>query len=205
MTVEEAVPIVCEALVAPAGGGPHERRRRQIDEMDGLYREHSRGLIASLRKTFGNGPPDPEDVAHQSFEKFLSRADRGDVENPKAFIWRIARNTFLNAIEREKVRSKYDFEIEHLYFPTRGDCTAVESQLAAREELRTINDTLRAMPERRRHAFILHRVEGLSVAEVARRLGMARSPTRRHINRAAHEIELELRRKNEGEHLEQNR
>ncbi|MEO1078651.1 MAG: RNA polymerase sigma factor [Pseudomonadota bacterium] len=204
MTVEEALPIVCDSLVAPAAGGPHEKRHRVIDEMDGLYRAHSRGLIASLRKTFGNGPPDPEDVAHQSFEKFLSRTDRGEIENPRAFLWRIARNTFLNAIEREKVRSKYDFEIEQLYFPTRGDGEAVESVVAAREELRTINDTLRAMPERRRHAFILHRVEGLPVAEVARRLGMARSPTRRHITRAAHEIELELRRRHEGEHLEQN-
>ncbi|MGD1954218.1 MAG: hypothetical protein ACFBZ9_03055, partial [Sphingomonadales bacterium] len=39
-----------------------------------LYEQHSPVLIAALRKDFGDGPPDPEDIAHQAFQKIIERA-----------------------------------------------------------------------------------------------------------------------------------
>lgn len=157
-----------------------------------LYRKHSGSLVLALRKMFGNGPPDPEDVAQQAFQKLIERPDRSDIRDLKAFLWRTARNAFLNGLDKEGVRTRHDFEIEHLFFPSRGDETTPETVLGVKEELRTINDALREMPAKRRHAFLLHKVEGLPVSEVARRLGIARTPARKHIMRAAHDIELRL-------------
>lgn len=166
--------------------------RSRDEDINALYRDHSDELIVSLRKAFGAGPPDPEDVAQQAFQKLIERRDRSDIQDLKAFLWRTARNTLLKAINKEGVRSRHDFEVEHLFFPMRGDDSTPERVLEVKEELRAINDVLRRMPEKRRHAFLLHKVEGLSVAAVARRLGISRTPAQKHITRAAQQIEVHL-------------
>ncbi|MEM9376634.1 MAG: sigma-70 family RNA polymerase sigma factor [Pseudomonadota bacterium] len=170
----------------------HAKPAGDHDDITALYRNHSGELIASLRKAFGPGPPDPEDVAQQAFQKLIERQDRTDIRDLKAFLWRTARNTFLKAVGKDGVRSRHDFEVEHLFFPARGDDSTPERVLEVKEELQAINEVLRQMPEKRRHAFLLHKVEGLSVAAVARRLGISRTPAQKHITRAAHQIETHL-------------
>ncbi|MEM0953798.1 MAG: sigma-70 family RNA polymerase sigma factor [Pseudomonadota bacterium] len=169
------------------------------DDVEALYSKYAKTLISSLRKAYGSGPPDPEDVAQLAFQSLIERPDRSDIRNLKAFLWRTARNTFLSATARERVRTRYDYEIEHLYFPNRGDDSAPERVIQVNQELEAINEALRQMPERRRHAFLLHKVEGLSVTAVARRLGITRTPAQKHITRAAHEIEVHLLNRKQGQ------
>ena len=43
-----------------------------------LYRDYFGQLSGTLRKIYGNGPPDPNDIAQQAFEKVIKRgASRG--------------------------------------------------------------------------------------------------------------------------------
>ena len=167
-------------------------------DVTALYKAYAGRLAASLRKTFGNGPPDPEDVAQQAFQKLIERPDRSDIRDLRAFLWRTARNTFLKAIRKEAVRTRYDFEVENLFFPARGDDSTPERVLEVKEELEAINEALRQMPEKRRDAFLLHKVEGLTVVEVARRLKISRTPAQKHITRAAQQIEVYLAEKKRG-------
>ncbi|MEM8862595.1 MAG: sigma factor-like helix-turn-helix DNA-binding protein [Chloroflexota bacterium] len=55
-----------------------------------------------------------------------------------------------------------------------------------------MNQALGDMPAKRRRAFVLHKVDGLSVSEVARRLKIARSPAQKHINKATQDIAVAL-------------
>ncbi|MEM9387961.1 MAG: sigma-70 family RNA polymerase sigma factor [Pseudomonadota bacterium] len=167
----------------------------QHHQIAALYEAHAPQIIATLRKMFGNGPPDPEDVTQRAFQRVLERGDWSDIDDLKAYLWRTARNICLKGRRHENVRSAFDFEIEQLFFPRRGDTSSPERVLGAEEELRLINEALRAMPEKRRQAFLLNRVEGLTVTEVAKRLGIARSPATRHISRAYRDIELHIMRK----------
>lgn len=162
------------------------------DDITALYNERAPQLTATLRKMFGNGPPDPEDVTQQAFQKLMERADRSDIRDLNAFLWRTARNLFLKEKRKDDVRSRHDFEIEHLFFPQNRGESSPEGVLSAKQELIAINEVLRKMPERRRRAFILHFVEGMPVAAVARRLKIARSPTQRHIQYASQDIEIYL-------------
>ncbi|RMB11877.1 RNA polymerase sigma factor [Eilatimonas milleporae] len=180
----------CSSLSAVTSAS--RARLKSNDDIEDLYKEHSSYLIASLRRMFGNGPPDPEDVAQQAFEKLMLRPDRSDIRDLRAFLWRTARNTFLNGLDRENTRTRHDFEVENLFFPSRGDNSTPEAVLEVKAELNAINQALRRMPEKRRHAFLLHKVEGLSVSDVARRLKISRTPTQKHITRAAHDIEIYL-------------
>ncbi|MEM0928725.1 MAG: sigma-70 family RNA polymerase sigma factor [Pseudomonadota bacterium] len=180
-------------------GAPRANDDTRKRELVALYQQRAPKLTATLRKMFGNGPPDPEDVVQQAFQKILERGDCSDIEDLNAFLWRTARNICLKGRRHEDVRAKFDFEIEHLFFPQRGDDSSPEGVLSTKEELHAINEALRAMPDTRRRAFVLNKVEGLTVTDVAKRLRIGRSPATRHISRAMRDIELHLMRKRGGE------
>ena len=165
---------------------------KESENVATLYKAYSRQLSAALRKMFGDGPPDPDDIAQLAFQKIIERGDVSSIHNLKAFIWRTARNLVLKEKRAEDVRSRYDFEIEQLFFPLKGDDSTPERVLSAREQLKAINRVLRRMPEKRRRALILHRMDGLSVAAVARRLGISRTAAAKHVARGAAEIDALL-------------
>ena len=158
-----------------------------------LYREHVVSLAQSLRSHFGDGPPDPEDIAQQAFEQLIQRERLDDIENPRAFLWRTGRNLIFNDRRAQQVRTRYDYELESLYFPPGGDEQSPERVLLARQQIEAIGRCLSAMPDRRRQAFNLHRIDGLSVSDTARQLGISRTAAVKHIARAAAEIDDCLR------------
>ncbi|MEM7098405.1 MAG: sigma-70 family RNA polymerase sigma factor [Pseudomonadota bacterium] len=160
------------------------------DALTNAYKDYAKELVNGIRRTFGAGPPDPEDVAQEAFHKLYERGDIDSIRNLRAFLWRTARNIVLVAKRKADVRAKYDFEIEQLFFSPAGDNSSPERIISAREQLSAINACLRNMPVRRRRAFMLYRVEGLSMEEVGRRLGLSRSGAAKHVARADHEINL---------------
>lgn len=159
-----------------------------------LYSRDSEDLSAYLRKNYGNGPPDPEDVVQQAFERLANYGDLQSVKNLKAFLWRTARNLLLTHHRNADARSKYDYEVEHLYFASKGSENDPERVLEARQQLNVIENALRKMPQRRREAFLLHRVEGLSLTATGERLGVTRHAIIKHVTRAAVEIETAIAR-----------
>ena len=82
------------------------------------------------------------------------------------------------------IRSKYDLDIEQIFFSLKGDNSSPETVILAREQLKAVNALLREMPEKRRRALILYRIEGLTLVEVARRLRISRTAVSKHIARA---------------------
>lgn len=161
-------------------------------KLDAAYVKYFPKLKAALLKSFGAGPPEPDDIIQQAFQNLLERRDGSDINDIHAFLWRTARNLTLQAKRKSVVRSKYDFEIEQLYFPLTGGDSTPESILSARDEIKVINQVLDHMPPKRRRAFILHKIEGLTVSEVARRLKIARSPAQKHVNKAMQDIAVAL-------------
>lgn len=172
---------------------PNERSLPQNRQrVAALYAAYRSSLVATLKQAFGLGPPDPEDVAQQAFYRLVERADLSDIQNLKAFLWRTARNIVLTDLEKTKSRSRFDYELEHLFFPSQGDALTPERVFEAKEQIEVINSVLKGMPKMRRDAFILHKVYGLPVTQVAKRLLITRTPAQKHITRAAHQIDLAL-------------
>lgn len=160
-----------------------------------LYATSADDLSGYLRKVYGDGPPDPDDIAQQAFEKLAAYPDIERVRNLKAFLWRTARNLLISCKRSADVRSKYDYEIEHLFFAAKGSDESPEHVLEVRQQLRIIQKTLAEMPTKRRDAFLMHRVEGLTLTDTGKRLGVTRHAVVKHIARASVEIEAALARK----------
>ncbi|MEM9046579.1 MAG: sigma-70 family RNA polymerase sigma factor [Pseudomonadota bacterium] len=162
--------------------------------MADLYAGKLRVLVASLRRVFGDGPPDPEDIAQTAFERVLERQKSTEIRNIDAYLWRTARNLVLKEKRRDHVRSRYDFEVEHIFFPLKGNDCPTERIIEARQQLRSLNAVLREIPLKQRRAFLLHKVEKLSVAQVARRMGVGKTTAYKYIIQAAREIDVHLAR-----------
>ncbi|MEM7504118.1 MAG: sigma-70 family RNA polymerase sigma factor [Pseudomonadota bacterium] len=169
---------VCE----DAQSGPADSR---VVELSKTYLSE---LIDGIRSRFGNGPPDPEDVAQEAFSRLLEAGDTSKIKNLKAYLWRTARNLVFDATKATKTRSKYEFEIEALFFPLRGDNLSPETVVSAKEQLKLINDVLRQMPEKRRRALVLYRIEGLTMLEVAKQLRIGHSAVHKHLVKAHAEL-----------------
>ncbi len=154
------------------------------DAVEALYRRQARIVSASIRRLFGNGPPDPDDVTQLAFQKLLEHAQPERIRNAEAFLWRTARNIVLNEKRSAGVASRYEADVADQFFTARGDNIDLQRVVLAKEELMLINTALRRMPAKRRRAFMLHRIDGLSVSDVGRQLGVSRSAAQKHIAKA---------------------
>lgn len=162
------------------------------DRLARFYRDYSKELASKLRSMFGDGPPDPDDVAQEAFHRLIGRADSDSIQNLKAFVWRTARNILVSEKRHQAMRSRHDYEVEQLYFAMTGFESSSENVIIARDQLNLIETALKKMPAVRRRAFVLNRVEGLSIADVGRALGMTGPGAAKHIARGTADIEAAI-------------
>ena len=152
-----------------------------------LYARHWSELCYYIRKQSGTGPPDPEDVAQETFIRYAAIENREAIESPRAYLFRTAHNVMID--ERRRVRRARAVDSGAL--PQSDDRTP-ERVLAGQERLEVLTVTLRAMPEARRRSFLLNRLQGLSAAAIARMTGYSESAVKKHIGLALTELEAAL-------------
>ena len=137
------------------------------------------------------------DLVQESYAR-LAALQRGGtvIDQPRALLYRTARNLVIDRHRRAAVRAEFAPEgrgeggvpgagallpIEAAPAPAACEPEAV---LAARQQARALLDTIAALPLRCREAFILHRFDGLTQAEVAERMGISVKMVERHIKLA---------------------
>lgn len=138
-------------------------------EISRLYRDHRDAVLRYVLRAFGAGPPDPSDVVQIAFERFMSMEKRADIGHPRAFLIASARNHVLDQRRREKVRYAYAKDVKAA--GEAADDFDPERVLLAKQQWTTLERAIQAMDPRRRDVLIMSRMQGLSSAEIARRMG----------------------------------
>ena len=141
-----------------------------------LYRRHWAELCAYARRTFGLGPPDPEDIAQAAFARFAALPANAEVANPRAFLFRTAHNIGVDA-HRSRARGAAAALDPQLHADGRD--FSPEDVLVSREELARLEAAIAALKPRQRTALLLHRLDELSFAEIGRRMGVSPSGARK--------------------------
>ncbi|MEM1112868.1 MAG: sigma-70 family RNA polymerase sigma factor [Pseudomonadota bacterium] len=176
----------------PASSDSHSSLSVEREMLANLYIDFAPILAKSLRRAFGNGPPDPEDAAQQAFERVLERTDLAAIRDLKAFLWGTARNFMLSGSRSAATAFKYQRDVTAKFYSHQSYGIDPQRVINAREHVAQINAALERMPERRRRAFYLRRVEGLAIREVAQRLGISPAATSKHIAAASAELDILL-------------
>ncbi|WP_162906600.1 RNA polymerase sigma factor [Algihabitans albus] len=157
-----------------------------------LHRDHWRDLCRYLAASFGQGPPEPEDIAQLAFARVAAHEDFRSIENPKAFLWRVAQNIALSEKRSQAVRDRRPQEIDGLPLGSRDEEVTPERVLVAKQQIAVIAAALDAMPAKRRRMLVLNRIEGLSFAEIARRTSLSQTAVKKHVARAMIDLDAIL-------------
>ncbi|MDC7787773.1 sigma-70 family RNA polymerase sigma factor [Rhodoplanes sp. TEM] len=152
-----------------------------------------RGRLERLIRRIIGDPHLAEDLVQEAFLK-VSRAAAGTaVEDHRGYLVRTARNLALDHRRRlEVMRPAEDSDAAFRALPDAAPNP--EAVLADRQALAAAMAALARLPPRTRRAFEMHRLDGRTMAEIGRELGISVSLVCRLVHEAYTAVRDELRR-----------
>ncbi|MFP3515358.1 RNA polymerase sigma factor [Pseudomonas sp. SIMBA_077] len=156
-----------------------------VHDLLASYSDLRRYLCSRLRN-----PDDAADIAQSSFAQAYAYALNSPVANPRALLFKAARNACIDQYRR------HSYEVAALDdWMSRLDVLSpsVEEIVIAREQLQQLIERIERMPRLRREVFVRVRLEGCSHRQVCAELGLSAKSVELHIARAVFDLsELSL-------------
>lgn len=152
------------------------------DPLSLLYLRHRRDIVEFVRRKFGSGPPEPEDVAQAVFLQLASQGDSDSIRNPRSFLLKSAQNLVLDY--RRRVQRQRD-SAEELKWQAQENLSDFDPErvVTGKERLKMLLRVLERLPVEKRQMILLARVQGLSCEEIGRRLGVSAEAVQKQIER----------------------
>ena len=131
-----------------------------------------------------------EDVAQEVFIKiWTGRGVLPEVRNFRNYLFQISKNAVIDHIRRESAMVLRNNVFAGRFFA--GD-DSFENDFIARETQGAIDEIVENMPPKRREVFILNRVQGKSIDEIAELLGLSKKTVENHLHLALKELKEKL-------------
>jgi RNA polymerase sigma-70 factor (ECF subfamily) len=122
------------------------------------------------------------DVVQESYERVLAMsATSAAVRDLRALLFHTGKNIVVDGARRRQAEGKM---LETLALLCADEAPSAEREVSARQQLERLSRWMAAMPRRRREAFVLVRIYGLSHAEAATHLQSTLAAVEKHIVRA---------------------
>ncbi len=133
---------------------------------DALIERHRPEVLAYLIRLLGDRH-DAEDVCQDALLRAYRAYDRLRPDsNPRAWLYKIATNTALNAIRQRKRRAARDADVDLDMLPS-----ASSAPIEQREQMRAVVRAVHALPPKQRAALMLRQFHGMNYAEIAASIG----------------------------------
>jgi len=168
--------------------------RQRTSFLNSLFRLHYAELVGRLRKVYGAGPPDPEDVAQTAFSKIAELDDLERIHSPRAFLFRTAVNICLNSNDKLKrsrafVRSQLESN-----FSQRLEEKSAESVFMGKQDLERVAHVIRQLPPKQREILLRSRFRGQTYDEIRQETGWSQADISRQLNKVMALLQAELDR-----------
>lgn len=146
------------------------------------FQEHYADLLRFLARRLGD-VEHAADVAQDTYLRLAALPAGEPIKEPRAFLFRVAGNLAIDRLRSENrlsaLRAEEDAAHE-LHDPT----ASPETSLLAGEALAQLDAALGQLPDKARLALLLNRLEGLTHAQIAERLGVSESTVGKYIVQA---------------------
>ena len=151
---------------------------RQADVLVRLFEQHQREIYTYLCRMVRDGEW-AADLAQETFLRALrARQSLREIDNPRAWLYRIATNLALNGLKRRR-------RFSWLPWREAGEgLTGRSDTLEALGERNRVEAALAALPPELRAPLLLYAHDGLSVAEVAEVLNLGCGAVKMRLYRA---------------------
>ena len=164
-----------------------QQRLRSLAQAVERYYEDLRRFV---RKRTGS-----DSMADDVVQDTWLRATESSVampQNAKAYVFRMAENLAKDHFKKERIKSEREAGDDQ-YETIASDAPTLEAELTARQELNLLVAAVRDLPEKRRRIFILYRGHGLTMRQIAARLGLSQKTVENQIARAMVDCRKRLR------------
>ncbi|OWR00212.1 RNA polymerase sigma factor [Sphingopyxis witflariensis] len=154
--------------------------RGSITAFAAFYRAEQGRLFHYFRRKVGREAA--PDLVQEAFTRMFRSGAYGRVEHPQAYLMRTAHNLLIERARRWHRKERMLFPLDEA-----RDAAVVpdqERQFEAMELRRAFRTALLAMPRRTRRIFLMHRLRGLTYAQIAEQLGLSIKAVEKHIGRA---------------------
>lgn len=152
---------------------------------DDLFQQHAPELSGFFHRRLGS-PDQAADLCQEVYLRLRRLERAGDVaalRNPRAFLFRIARNLLIDHLRQQRARPATvalhdpDLRLE-------SDAPTPEAAASSAQTLAGVQAALTELPDHVRQALLWHRLEGLSQREIGTRLGVSERMAGKYISRA---------------------
>ena len=151
-------------------------------DMECIYLEIRATLTRYVSRYFKRSQ-EAEDVVQEAFVKVIQAQKQRDIQSPKSYLFRTARNLSLAQIS--KTSYKLTDEVSDILTDSELHMTkTMEEEFEVRENFEVFCSAVRNLPVKCRRIFVLCRVYGFSQKEVALRMGITLSAVEGHLTRA---------------------
>lgn len=156
------------------------------DDWSQAYREHRAGLLRLLMARTAIRS-EAEDLLQELWIR-LQQNPPEEVQDARAYLFRMAQNLVKDRLrarqrrmERDRRWSDEATDFAGIAIEPADRRKSAEEQMLDREEVATLASAIANLPDGARRAFELHKLHGLSHADVADRLGISRSGVEKHM------------------------
>lgn len=153
-----------------------------------VFERYYRELLSFLARKVGDREV-AADLAQESYARVYAASDKADVAQPRALLYTTARNLVTDHYRRTSVRAEVEIgpAANGPDAPDEGIGPASmepEALLSGRQRLAAIEQVLAGLPPRPRQAFVFYKLDGLSRAEVAEKMGIGVKTVETHLETA---------------------
>ena len=160
-------------------------------DIQNLFKRHAKELRRSLSRK-GLGADVAEDITQDTFVRLLTAKPTIRDGNARAYLFEISRNLFIDH-ERRRCAAPFDEITEEVLVAVADPTPSAETALYDKQRLLIAEAALAELPVRTKLAFVLHRLDGKTIAEVARQIGLSTTQTWSLIRDAYRHIRRRLR------------
>ena len=165
--------------------------KRRETAVSNAFLAHQTALRAFVSKMVST-PADVDDVTQEAFLRAFNAEKAKEIEQPKSFLFTIARNIVLSDITRKSSKlTNHVADFDALGVITEHDVVVGEAQ--AHETFGLYCRAVGSLPPQARRVFLMRKVYGLSHKEIAQRLEIAVSTVEKHLAKGVKACAVYLR------------
>lgn len=171
--------------LGPGVGPPGAEAQRAEEEARAeliarVFREHNEALVRFLALRV-RSQQEAKDIAQEAYVRLLQLDQPGAVSFLRAFLFKTAANLAIDRIRHEQAvrRIQQTKLFDELAAPATPEQLADQAQ-----ELQLLERFIGELPPKCRRAFLLHRLYGLELGDIAQQMGLSERMVRTYIVRA---------------------
>ena len=145
-----------------------------------LFEEHNQSLLRFVTARL-HSAQEAKEIAQEAYVRLLNLDQPSTVSYLRAYLFRIAANLVSDRLKQRERRSRIR---SFIFFEDEKTSPSPEAELNAQDDLATIQRAISELPAKCRKAFLLHRIQGMSIDDTAHQMQLSSRMIRLYVARA---------------------